>query len=655
MTENRTVARLRVLALLVLFMFLALTTRLWFLQVMASEHFRSQASQNAVRLVELPAPRGRILDDKGLPIVDNQFSLQVTIDRDKVRGHEEQVLFELSNLLKIDVPTLTKRFESNRYLPYAPVPVAFNVSKEVAFAIGEYPDKFNGVSVEKVPDRQYLYGETAAHILGYVGPINDKQYGTPAYEGYDPNDYVGQSGLEQQYESYLHGTKGAQKLRINAAGKMLGKLGEQESAVPGNDIKLNIDIATQKYIEQSLQLGMAKAQAAGYPADAGAVVVMDPSNGAIKAITSMPTFSPSIYNGGLSEDEMHQLGLRPHQNMSNPPLLNRAMDGLYPLGSAIKPFVAMSALREGFVNENTQIPCPAEYKVAGDVSGNSFKNWAYPADMGYMNLREALVMSCDTVFYRLADRYYWPAYVWPSWPQPLPAGQQPKELMQRDLSSFGFGQDPGIDFPSAQQGRVPDLAWKQQQFGPMPQPQRYCDWNLCPGDFIFLSIGQGNLASTPLQLARGFGAIATGGKLCQPRLAADAERNGRIVTRFQPECHQLPNYTAQSFRYVRQGLEGVPRQGTASSAFIGFPFDSLDYFGGKTGTAQVPGKQDFSWFAGIAKGKDAKGDNHEYVVVALVEQAGHGSETAAPIVRQVVDQLFGLHDNAALSIGQVAD
>jgi penicillin-binding protein 2 len=172
-----------------------------------------------------------------------------------------------------------------------------------------------------------------------------------------------------------------------------------------------------------------------------------------------------------------------------------------------------------------------------------------------------------------------------------------------------------------------------------------------------MAIGQGNMRVTPLQLADGFSVIANDGKLCQPRLAQDAETvGGQIVQRFPADCHQLPSYPKQWFKYVRSGLEGVPRPGgTASYAFEGFPFGQLDYFGGKTGTAQVPGKQDFSWFGAIARGKDSRGETHSYVVVALVEQGGHGSETAAPIVRQIVDGLFGLHDNSGLYIGKIAD
>jgi penicillin-binding protein 2 len=673
MTEGRTGLRIKVLALLVVFMFVALTTRLWFLQVMATERYRKQASQNAVRLVQIPAPRGRILDANAIPMVDNQPSLQVVVDRGEVAGHEEQVLFALSNVLKgISVSSLAKRLESKKYLPYAPVPVAFNVSKEVAFAIGEYPERFQGVTVEQVPARQYMYGDLGAHILGFIGPINDTQYGTPEYAGYGSNDMVGQAGLEKQYEPFLHGQKGATKLRIDATGKVLGELGTVTPPVSGNDLRLNIDLAAQQTAEVSLQKGIERAQAAGYPAISGSVVVLDPTDGAVKAIASSPTFNPSVFNGGLSPEEMVNLGMGDRKSYRGPllhtwqaaqtsrPLTNRAMDGEYPPGSTIKPFVALSALREGFATETQRFGCPGTFSVPGDLPGNVWHNWT-SADLGYLTLREAIIKSCDTVFYHLGYYSYWSSYTWPSWPTPLPEGQAPKELMQRDFGSFGFGQPPGIDFPSSSQGLVPDQAWKQATYGPMINTNKqgvYCEWNWCPGDYINMAIGQGNMRVTPLQLAMAFSVIASDGKLCQPRLAADAERpGGKVVEAFQPSCHQVPNYSGQQFKYIRSALEGVPRPGgTAAAAFIGFPFGSLDFFGGKTGTAEMPNtSQTTAWFGSIAKGQDSKGVSHSYVVVAMIERAGHGSETAAPVVRQVVDGLFDLNDIANLHLGTKAD
>ena len=671
MTEGRAGSRLKALTALVFFMFLALTTRLWYLQVMASEGYRIQASENAVRVVEVPASRGRILDVNGVPMVDNQPSLRVVIDRFDVAGHEEAVLHALADLLVqmgkgYDYETLKARFESNKYLPYAPVPVAFHVPREVTFAIGEYPERFPGVAVEEVQDRQYLSTDRtlAAHILGFIGPMNEQQWGTPEYAGYDPNDTVGQAGIEQQYEPYLHGEPGAKKIRVDATGKVLAEIGNAEPAARGDDIRLNLDLATQQLVEQTLAGGIRMAQNAGYKANAGVVVVMDPNTGAIRALASNPTFNPAVYSGGLSSAEAAVLGagerprthpLRVEWRVANDaaPLLDRATDGLYPPGSSIKPFIALSALHQGFADEDDRFSCSGTFEVPQDIPGQHWHNWT-TVDLGYMNLREALVQSCDTVFYHFGYYDYWSAF----WHE----GPTTRELMQKDLRSFGFGETPGIDLPSVSAGVVPDELWKIEEFWELAYENdkknlMYCEWHMCPGDFINMSIGQGDLRVTPLQLAVGFSAIANGGKICAPRLAKDAERlGGKVVQQFPPDCRQISGYQQDWLKYVRNALAGVPRpHGTAASAFIGFPFGQLEYFGGKTGTAEVPGKQDFSWFVGLARGTDVQGDAHEYVVVALVEQGGHGSETAAPIVRQVVDGLFDLNDPNRLTRGGVAD
>lgn len=675
MTEGVAGRRIRVLGMLVVFMFLALTVRLWFLQVMASERFAAAAEDNRLQLVDIPAPRGRILDANGIPIVDNQPSLQVMVDRNEVQGHEEEVIFALSKLLKLPAPLLAQRLESPKYLPYAPVPVAFNVEKEIAFAVGERPWKYRGVEVVEVPSRQYAHGDLLAHLLGSIGPIFAEDADDPKYADYDPNDYVGRSGLEEWYEPYLRGTKGTTKLRINAAGKILGEVGEEDPPLEGDDVRLHVDIAAQELTEDSLDLGMEKARDHGFKATSGAVVVMDPTTGGIVAMVSRPAFDPSIFNGGLSEDEMALLGMGEARDYRGPlrkawkdaqdypPLNNLAIAGEYPPGSTIKPFMALSALREGFMDTNDRRDCNPYFEVEKDIEGQRWNNWS-TQDYGYITLSEALVISCDTVFYDLGYNDYWSAYYPPPDPETQP-NREPKELMQRDLESFGFGKTPLVDAVGAQSGVVPDTEWKYETFyKPRYEAENvtpgkyYCAYNFCPGDFINMSIGQGNMTATPLQLAVGMSTIATNGRMCQPQLGMQAQRpDGRVIEEFAPLCHQIGGYAPSWYRYVRQALTGVVgSRGTAHSAFIGFPTNQLEYFGGKTGTAQMPNnKQDASWFAGIAKGTTKQGDDKTYVIVAVVEQGGHGSETAAPIVRRITAGLFGLQDGTGIKIGAASD
>jgi penicillin-binding protein 2 len=281
-----------------------------------------------------------------------------------------------------------------------------------------------------------------------------------------------------------------------------------------------------------------------------------------------------------------------------------------------------------------------------------------------MTLGEALIQSCDTVFYSLAYENYWSEYYPPPDPETQP-NREPKELLQRDLESFGFGKPPLVDAAGANSGVIPKTEWKYETFfkpryeGENVTPGKYyCEYNMCPGDFINMSIGQGNVTVTPLQLATAFGAIANGGELCEPMIAKQAQRpDGRVIEEFQPACHSIDGYSPKWFRYVKTALAGVVKgNGTASTAFAGFPMGQLEYLGGKTGTAQLPNnKQDASWFAGMVKGTNKQGETKEYVVVAMVEQGGHGSETAAPIVRRIIGGLYGLRDGSGIRVGAAVD
>lgn len=635
MTEGRTGIRLKILAVLVVVMFAALTTRLWFLQVLATERYRTEAKGNSVRFVKEAAPRGLIFDRNGNRLVENRTEIEVTVDRQKVTGRRrEEMLQALSSLLHEPVPTLERRLSDPKYFPFTPVPVAFNVAEEVAFAIGEHPESFPGVDTQTVPGREYPYRDLAAHVLGYVGPISPEEIDLPAFSGYDPNDTLGRAGLEQQYESALRGTKGATKYTVDAQGDNLGELGHFD-AESGNDVVTTLDVEIQQIAQDSLELGMQKAQDAGLKATSGAVVVLDPNTGGIVAVASEPTFNPSIYNGGLSGKEERELQLN-KRHPPNPPLLNRAMAGEYPPGSTLKTFIALAALKEGMASFGSALPCDGTFKVPGDESGTVFHNWT-TANLGPMNVQRALIYSCDTVFYQFGYDF-WTKYHHDN-------GDNGPELLQRDLRAFGFGRASGIDLPFQEAGLVPDQEWKNATFE--EDPRNFCANNWCPGDYILMSIGQGDMKVTPLQLGAAYSAIANGGKLCEPHLGLQIQKPGghEIVEEVKPECSALKGFSSQQLNYVENALRQVPTSGTAAPAFVGFPFNQVS-IAGKTGTAEVTGQhQPDSWFAAIAKGQE-KGQSEQYVVVAIVERGGHGAETAAPIVRQVIEGIFGLHRSA---------
>lgn len=632
MTEGKTGARLKVLAVLCMFMFAALGTRLWFVQVLATEQYQEQAKRNGTRVVAVPAPRGRILDRNGDVMVGNRGSLVVTVNRQELGDRAAEVLPELASVLGLTRAELQDRLESLRYLPYTPVPVAFDVPLPVALYLGEQQDSFPGVDTETLTVRTYPLGKMAAHVLGTTGQIPEDQLADPRFAGdYDAEDVVGKGGVEETYEAFLRGVEGRTKYRLDSSGRNLGVLGSR-APVQGHSLVLTIDAEIQRLVEESLRMGIRAARHSEprLPAEAGAALVMDPANGEIVAITSWPTFDPSKYVEQfeeLQEPSRHQ------------PLFNRAIQAAYPPGSTFKPFVALSALRRGLTDPEKQLDCPALYHPPSSDNEEDVKaNWS-PVNMGFMHLSRALVVSCDTVFYQLGFKY------WQTYDKGRAVDPNLATLLQTDLEAIGFGHQTGVDVPSESTGIIPDPEWKEQQYQyrTLEDSDRdgyLDDWanNWLPGDFLNMSIGQGDVTVTPLQLASGFSALANGGTVWRPHLALRVEdADGSVVEEFQPEVNGRLPFTKQDLEYVREALRGVVSgEGTAQFAFREFPLDRIPV-AAKTGTSERPPHEDDSWFAAMAPANDP-----EYVVVVVVEQGGHGSQTAAPITRRILQGLFGL-------------
>ena len=308
MTEPRMGLRVKVLATLVLVMFATLTTRLWFLQVLAAEQYKEEAKDNAVRLIEVPAPRGVINDANGDPLVDNRASVVITINRQALGDETERVLFDLSQLLDVPADELGSRLDDPRYYVFSPIPVAIDVPRRIAYYIKEHKTDFPGVDVLQVPVRRYPSGSVGAHVLGYLGQVSREKLKDPGFADYEPGDLVGVSGIESYYERDLAGTQGLVKYRVNSVGQNLGRIGEQPP-VAGNDVWLTIDAQTQELTEQSLKAGIEHARTlveseSGYlKANAGAAVVLDPQTGAIEAMASFPSFDPSVFTRSISEKE----------------------------------------------------------------------------------------------------------------------------------------------------------------------------------------------------------------------------------------------------------------------------------------------------------------------------------------------------------------
>jgi penicillin-binding protein 2 len=640
---------MKVLAGLAVFMFGALTTRLWFLQVLASDQFGKLADQNQVRLIPIQPLRGLILDRRGNILVGNRASTIVLVDRLGMRGREEEVLFRLSKVLGQPVEDLLDRLNSVKYLPYQPVPVAEDVPKEVVFYLEEHQDLFPGVSYQVGSVRSYPEGSLAAQVLGYVGEISDSQLAQPEFKGYRQGEVVGKAGVEATYERDLHGVNGLRGIQVNAQGMVLNDDFGGAPSTPGSNLVLTIDDKTQRLSEAALQLGINLARHTAdrnsgkfLEANGGAVVVMDPNNGQILAMASNPTYDPSIFLGGLSRKEALSLDIcykRPCPPASHDqPLLNRAIDGLYPAGSTFKPFVAVAALKEHIAALNGKYACPPGYIVPHDISKHVFHNWS-SLNYGNLSVAQALAYSCDTVFYQFGYQFY----------DRYRKTGRTDEVFQRDLGLMGFGHKTEVDLPTEAAGHVPTDDYVRSVFKSNPKVYgKYPGWQA--GDSVVLSIGQGFLTVTPLQLALAYSGIASGGTLYAPHLGLQVQNpDGEVVREIGARSLGVLPISGKQVAYLRNALTGVTRYGTAHTAFEGFPLQRIPV-AGKTGTADILPQQPYSWFAAMAPA-----DHPKYVVVALVQQGGHGATTAAPIVRRILEGLFHIPAGGPLRAGDVVD
>jgi penicillin-binding protein 2 len=608
---ERSGSRLKILAFVVAFMFVSLSTRLWFLQVLAGPQHDRDARDNSLRTVATDALRGDIVDIEGRRLVHNRISLEVRINRDELGDDAEATLANLSEILGVPAQELGEKLETKLYYSYQPVPVAEFVPEEVYFKIREEPEKFKGVEVVEQSVRSYPQKLLAAHLVGWIGQINAEELGDPRFAGYGPSDLVGKSGVEASYERWLRGTPGEERFLVNSDGEVLREF-DPKPPEPGHDLRLSLDLDVQRIVENELKAGIMRARTViddstgtNLAANAGAVVVIDPNTGGIVAMASWPTFRPSWFVRGLTDGQRFRLF-----ESKLAPMLNRATQITYGPGSTFKPFVALAAVKEGIASLGSYYDCPAEYVHEGDESGTVFHNWDGKSG-GVLSIAQGLKVSCDTQYYKFGSDFY------------FKDAQTNKQELQRRVKQWGFGRPSGVDLPAEASGTVPDRSYVTDHHA------RYPDgW--IPGIDILLAIGAGEMKATPLQVAQAYAAIASG-KLCRPHLVSRIEDGaGNIAKRIGGRCRRIP-YTETELDYIREALRSVTTGGTASSVFAPCSLDVA----GKTGTAERPPFQDTSWFAGIVPAERPR-----YVVVATVEQGGFGAETAAPIVRNIMSRIY---------------
>jgi penicillin-binding protein 2 len=634
--------RLFVLYAVIGALLITLGGRLWYLQVMNGRSYVQLASQDQTQTVITPAVRGQILDDAGLPMVNNASSLVVTVNMMTLATQSDggaAVLHRVAHLLGMSDKLLTEKVRlCTAHVsqpcwpgsPYQPIPVAQHVPDSIAVEIMQDHARYPGVSAGVNPVAHYPQpnGANPAQVLGYLGPITAqqmKQQHLPA-TGFAGVDLVGQAGLEAQYNQDLQGTPGRQVLSVNSAGQQLGVV-KNTAPKTGNDLVTSINARLQGDVQTVLANTIRKAQEQGNPkATTGAAIVMT-TGGRVVAMASAPSYDPSVWNGGISEGE-------------------------YAPGSTFKVTSTAAAVQAGYSLDGTY-NCPASYNIAG----RSFLNDGQKS-LGPISLDQALVISCDTVFYELAYGIYQRDH-----PKDnvVTSPTVPIQEMQKMELAWGFGRAPGVDLPGQDAGTIPTRQWlyyywKQYKSywckagranGSYVQQIEYQDchygniWE--PGEAAIAAIGQGYVAVTPLQLADAYAALANGGKLYSPRIGeAIVSPTGQLVRKIKPRLIRRLPVAGSTLAYIRNALAGVTTgAGTAAAAFSGFPRSRV-CVAGKTGTAEVFNSSVTSVFASYAPC-----NNPKYVVVVMIPDSNYGAEVAAPAVRQIYDDIYGLEGHKA--------
>jgi penicillin-binding protein 2 len=659
---DRSRVRLVVVNVLMLSLFATLFARLWYVQVASGERYRAAAEENSVRdIIQSPA-RGLIVDDMGRLLVANRTSWVVTVDRSvlaRLRGRQaSRVLHRVARITSQSYAHVVARTklcgepgaqappDCWNGSPYQPVPVAEDVPQRVALSIQEQVEDYPGVLAEARKVRAYPapFGVNAAHLLGYLSPITAGELTEAEKTGnssVSAVSLVGRAGLESEYDQYLRGTPGDRRVTVDSMGRVTGPL-DFRPPHPGDTLVTSIDAKVQATVERELRQTIRTARRTvdpvtgrTYAADSGAVVVMDPANGRLVAMASYPTYDPSVWVGGISQDHLSRL----YSERAGTPLLSRAVQGQFAPGSTFKPFTTAGALTSGYRTTDT-LDCSSTLTVGDRV----FKNYESAA-YGPLTFAQALQLSCDTFFYRIGYGE------WLAEGGDSGAVDSPDPLVE-NAKNFGFGRETGVDLPGEAAGRIADRRWKRAYWE--ANKDYYCrigkgagsdylhvfarefcvdGWRYRAGDAVNFAIGQGDTVLTPLQLAVAYSALANGGTLWKPRVGkAIVAADGHVVRRIKPARAGHVPVPQRYLSYIDDALKGTAKVGTMAWKFGGFPLDQVQVRS-KTGTAEVYGKQTTSWVASYDK---------QYVVIMMVSQGGTGSGTSGDSVRRIWESLYGI-------------
>jgi penicillin-binding protein 2 len=739
MAVDRRAARMSVLGLVCALLLGGLGVRVWFLQVVEREAYQAEVSAQKTRTVFIPAERGRIFDAEGRVLAGNEPIVTITVDRSVLRTKEERrILFErLSGPLNVPVDELHRRYDpcygtpagetctkGSIYDPLLPLPLKEDVDEDVVAYLRERAEDYPGINTVEQWRRVYPYAPLASHVVGYMGSINAETLDRYLQAGYRRDERVGQFGIEASMERQLHGVWGRRVYEIDAAGRIVRELTDQRvDPIAGNDIQLTIDLDIQQYAEQALEDKLKQRRNLSIDSDdkpaknpidieeqkinpnttkrafssskeygtqewiqfkspAGAVVILDHTNGQVVAMASYPTFDNRWMSSGASSAKLAEIfpAQGPPDAAGNPTpadpdkatLVNRAVQARYNLGSTIKPFIGWSAIHSGiitpeytYLDEGTYTLETIERPDCQDQGGPAkciFKNatssgTGRPTTYGPVNIVSALAVSSDAFFYRIGELF---------WDRDEDAGIRDAEgytvnTLKADLQRFGFGSDTGIQLPYEWDGRIPDDKVKAQLVDAGVLAEGEVE-RLVVGDSVQVAIGQGLMAATPLQIAVGYGTIANGGVRNQPTIIkniyapfvpdagpamADLSK-GTVITSFESPIVADRLETENNLEYIDAGLRrvitgpGTTYPGDTYHATTGeklFAGWNVVDIAGKTGTAQGAGN--YPWNDSAAFGAYSRDAEVPYTVVAYLEKSGYGSRGAAPAVKCMFEALAG--------------
>ena len=586
MNENEDFSgRLQFLSVVIVLIIAVLIGRAGYLQVYDGELYARLAEGNRIRIIPAEAARGTFYDRNGELLVTNRPGFAVSL-LPLTEPVSPEVIARVSKLIHVPIAEIQQKIDT--HVGFDPIRIKTDVLPDIVTLIEEQKDDYPGVVIEVLPIRDYIYGEYAAHVFGYVSEINEEELERRKNEGYKSGYIIGKFGLERIYDKEVRGVNGGDQVEVDVSGRPVQLLGRQ-SPVPGNDLVLTIDKHLQEAAEQAVD-----AQLAIVHANAAAAVVMNPQTGEVLAMVSRPAFNPNLFAGGISTVNWNMLNNNPYH-----PMDNKAITGEYPPGSTFKIVTGTAAL--------------AEHKVtAQEKIFDSGRHWIIPKTnaggeaLGWIDFEQAMAHSDNVYFYEMGNRLG-------------------VDTLERYARLFGLGTRTGIDLPYEAEGLVPNRKYKADNY-------EDGEWYL--SETFDAAIGQGFNLVTPLQAAMVVSEIAANGQRYRPHLVQRiVDVNGNTVREIKPELLSTLEVDPSVIHHVQEGLHSVTKLGTGTALFAGFPVD----IAGKTGTAENSQGRDHSWFVAYGPYK-----NPNVVVAVIVEQGGFGSVAAGPIARRILEAAFGL-------------